>query len=144
MQINVATHPDRIGHIAPNRRARLFKFAQQKGFLRAMWKEHVDRFEMRAGHGENMRRAIDQRRGERLAPQIADIDAFSFQRGNGVKARRLSANGMDSGGCDFDVLAIAEQSPEKAFGHRAAANVPGTDEEDVFHNGERAAPGSRR
>ena len=85
-------------------------------FSAPLRKEHVDRLEMRAGHGENMRRPIDQRRGERLAAQIADIDALLLRRrGDGVQARRLSADGVDAGGRHFDVLAIAEQTRGKGL-----------------------------
>ena len=57
--VNFATHSNGIGHVAPAGRTRLFKFAQQERFLRALGKEHVNRFEMRAGHRENMGGAID-------------------------------------------------------------------------------------
>ena len=57
---------------------------------------------------------------------------------DGMQARRLSADRMDAGGCDFDVLAIAEQPAEKPFRHGAAANISCTNEEDAFHNAEPA------
>ena len=57
--VNFTAETDRIGHIAPNRCARLFKFAKQKGFFRALGKEHLDGLEMRAGHGKDVRGAID-------------------------------------------------------------------------------------
>ncbi len=62
-----------------------------------MWKEHVNRFEMRAGHGENVRCAVDQIGRERLAAQIADIDPVRFANLHRVKTRRLSADRVHSG-----------------------------------------------
>ena len=99
---------------------------------------------MRAGHGEDVRRAIDKGGGKWLAADIADIDAFLFADVNGVKARRLSAHGVHTGRCDFDVLAIAEKTPEQPFGHRAAANISRADEEDAFHDFEPARAGIAR
>ena len=107
--VNFTAEADRIWHVAPDGRAGLFKFAEQKSFLRAIWKEHVDRFEMCAGHGENMRGAVNEIGRERLAAQIADIDPVRFANLHRVKTRRLSADRVHPGGGDFDVPAIPEQ-----------------------------------
>jgi hypothetical protein len=45
----------------------------------------------------------------------------------------LAAHGMNSRRRDFDVLAVTEQTAKKALRHRAAANIPGTNEKDAFH-----------
>ena len=37
--VNFAPKTDRVRHVAPKGRAGFFKFADQKSFLRAMWKE---------------------------------------------------------------------------------------------------------
>jgi hypothetical protein len=81
-----------------------------------------------------MCRAIDQRGRKRLAAQIADIDGFRLKRGDGVQTGRLSAHCIYSGGRNFDIFAIAKELPEKAFRHRTATNITGTNEEDAFHN----------
>ncbi len=107
--INFATEADRIRDIAPDGRTGFFKFAEQKSFLRAIWKEHVDRFEMCAGHGENMRGAVNEIGRERLAAQIADVYAICFANLHRVKAWRLSADRVHPGGGDFDVPAIPDQ-----------------------------------
>ena len=86
-----------------------------------------------ARHGENVRRALDQRRGERLAAQSADVDAFLIADMNRMQARRLAAHGMHAGGRHLNVFAVAEQPAEKALRHRASANISGTNEEDAFH-----------
>jgi hypothetical protein len=88
---------------------------------------------MRAGHGENVRRAIDEGGGERLTAQPADIDALLFANVDCMQARRLSADRVDAGGRDFDIPAVAEQSPEQAFSHRAAADIASADKENAFH-----------
>ena len=90
--INFAPHADRVWDIAPDGGAGLFKFAEKKSFLSAIWKKHVDRFEMGAGHGEDVRRTIDEVGGERLAAQIADGYAFDFANLHGIKTRRLSTD----------------------------------------------------
>jgi hypothetical protein len=89
---------------------------------------------MRAGHGEDVGGAIDERGGERLAAEAANVDAFLFANMDGMQARRLAAHSVDPGGRDLDVFAIAEQTPEEAFGHRAAADISCADEEDAFHD----------
>jgi len=63
---------------------------------------------MRTSHGENVRRAIDQAGGERLAAQITDVYAIILANLNGIQAGRLSAHGMNPGGGNLDVLAIAD------------------------------------
>jgi hypothetical protein len=80
------------------------------------------RFDVRTGHGENVRSLINQRAGQRLAAQSAYICAFLCAHFYGVQAWRLAANRVHAGRCDFDVLPVAC-----------------ADEEDVFHGSERAA-----
>ena len=53
------------------------------------------------------------------------------------EAGGLPADRMNARGSDRDVLAIAEQMAKKSFGHRAPADVSGTDEKNVFHGVER-------
>jgi len=85
-----------------------------------------------------MRGTIDERRGERLAAQASDIDAFLIANVNRMQARRLPADGVHPGGSDFNVFTIAEQPAEKPFRHRAPANISCTNEEDAFHDFEPA------
>jgi hypothetical protein len=96
---------------------------------------------MRAGHGEDMRRAVDQSAGKRLAPQIANIDALLFADINGMQTWRLTADRVHAGGYDLNVFAIADEPPEEAFSHWAAANIAGADKEDVFHSDGRRRTG---
>ena len=98
----------------------------------------MDVFQMRARHGENMRRAFDESGGERLAPKVPDVDALIFQDFDGKKAGRLPSDGVYTRGSDFDIAPVAEQLPEKTFRHGAAADVSSTDEKNVFHRGKRA------
>ena len=88
---------------------------------------------MRAGHGENMGRAIDQRGGQWLAAQIANIDPFfranlnRMQSSAAVRARHARRPKPLRCPCD------CQETAEKPFRHGAAANVTGTDEKDAFH-----------
>ena len=136
--VNFAAHPDRVRHIAPTGCARFFKLAQEKSFLRAVRKQHVNGFKVRAGHRENVRRAIDQLGGERLATLIANVYTFGFANLHRVKTWRLAAHGMYPGGRNFNIFAIADQALEKSFRDRTAANIASANEEDAFHGGGRA------
>ena len=89
---------------------------------------------MRAGHGKNVRRAIDQRGGERLTAKSRNIDSAIAADIDRMHARRLTAHRVHAGRVGFDVLAIAEQTAEKSQSHGTAANVARTDKKDVFHN----------
>ena len=131
--IHFAAETDWVGHIAPHRCARFFKFAEQKCFVGALGKECLDRFDVGAGHGKNVRCAIDQCRRERLAAQVADVYAFIRADLHRVKTWRLAAHGVDTGRFNFDVVTIANQTAKKPFRDRAAANIACADKEDAFH-----------
>ena len=113
---------------------RVFKFTEQESFLRAVWKEHVNGFEMRAGHGENVRRALDQIGRERLTAQIADVHAVAFANLHRIKTGRLSPDCVNAGRSDFDVFAIADQPVKQSFGDRTAADIARANKEDAFHD----------
>jgi hypothetical protein len=97
------------------------------------------RFEVRTGHGENVRSLINKSSRERLAAQIADICAFLGADFHGIHAWRLATNRVNASRGDFDVLAVASQAAKKPFRDGASTNVACADEEDVFHGSERAA-----
>jgi hypothetical protein len=101
--------------------------------------KHVDGFEMCAGHCKNVRRAIDQFGGKRLAALIADVYAFGFAHLYGVKTRRLPPHCVNSRGSDFDILAIANEPTKEPFRDGTAADIAGADEENAFHDRVRAA-----
>jgi hypothetical protein len=96
-------------------------------------------FDVRAGHRENVRGPIDQRCRQGLAAEIADVCAFLRTNFHGIHAWWLAANRVHASGCDFDVLAVASQSPKKPFCDWAPTNIPCADKKDVFHKSERAA-----
>src|SRR5205823_4028200 len=113
--VNIPAESNRVRHIAPKGLAGFFKFANQKSFLRPMWKEHVNRLEMRAGHRENMGRALDQIGGERLASQITDVYAVSLANLDCVKTRRLTPNRVHAGRSDLDIFTVADQAAKQSF-----------------------------
>jgi len=102
-------------------------------------KQCLYRFEVRTGHGENVRGLINQRSGQRLAAQSAYICAFlcaDFYGRTGLAAgREPHARPADATSMSFG----CQSSGEKAFRDRAPTNVSCADEEDVFHGSERAA-----
>src|SRR2546430_1739482 len=116
MFVHFATKPDRVWHIAPYRGSGLFKFAKQKRFFSAVRKQRLDCLKMRASHGKNMCRPIDQRRG-----------------------KRLTAHRVYTGRNNFDVFSVPKHAAKKSFRDRAAADITCTDKEDAFHNSESAS-----
>jgi len=94
---------------------------------------------VRAGHGENVRGAIDQLSGKRLAAQIANVYASFFANLHCVKTWRLPAHGMHPRRRDLDLFAITKQTAEKALCDGTAANVACADKENTFHDSRRAS-----
>jgi hypothetical protein len=94
---------------------------------------------MRTGHGENVRCLVDQRSRQRLAAQSADINTFGLANLHCIKTWRLPADGVHTGGRDFNVFAIPDKTTEKAFRNRAAANISRTNKKDAFHGCARAS-----
>src|SRR5205814_6223201 len=101
--------------------------------LRRVREEHLDSFDMRASHREDMGGALDQRRGERLAAHWLNVNAFPSADIHGVRARRLSSNGMYSRGCNLNVLAISKKPTKKTFRDRTASNGSRADKKDALH-----------
>ena len=66
----------------------------EERFFRALWKEHVDRLQMRAGHGKNVGGLINQGGSKWLATQPANIYAFLLADFHCIKTWRLAANRM--------------------------------------------------
>jgi hypothetical protein len=62
-----------------------------------LWKQSLDRFEVCPGHGENVRSLINERSGQRLAAQTADICALGCADFYGVEAWRLAADRVHAG-----------------------------------------------
>ena len=89
---------------------------------------------MRAGHGKNVRRAIDQRGSKGLAAETADIHAFLFADLHCIKTWRLAAHRVHTSRGDFDVSPISQQPAKKPFRDGTAANVTCAHKEDVFHD----------
>jgi hypothetical protein len=131
--VYVTAEPDRIRYIAPHSRARFFKLSKQKRFLGSPGKQKLNRFQVRAGHGENMRRPIYQCPGKRLAAKVTDVDAFVRADLYGVKTRRLAAHCVNTRRKHLNVLGISDQTAKEPFRDRAAANITCADEEDAFH-----------
>ena len=103
-----------------------------------MRKEKMDRLEMRSGHGEDVSGSIDQRSRQRLTTKVTDVDTFVGADLDCIKAGRLSANRVDTGGSDFNVVAMSDQPLEKTFRNWASADIAGADEENTFHDARRA------
>jgi hypothetical protein len=78
--------------------------------------------------------ALNHIGGERFAAKVPDIDSFLFANFDRVQARRLSSHGMYAGRGHFDLLTVAEQTPEKPLCDGAATDVSGTNKEDAFHD----------
>jgi hypothetical protein len=93
----------------------------------------LDRFDVSAGHGKNVRRTIDQRCRERLAALAADVRAFLLADLHRIETWRLAAHRMHTGRNNFDILTVPKQTAKKPFRDRTAANIACADKEDAFH-----------
>ena len=98
-----------------------------------MRKHRLDRLQVRAGHGENVRGAIDQVRRERLAAKVADVYALFRTHLHSIETRWLPPDGMHTGRNNFNVFTVPDQRAKQTFCDRAAADVTGADKEDGFH-----------
>jgi hypothetical protein len=86
-----------------------------------------------AGHGKDVRRAIDQGRRERLAALAANICAFVLADLHRVETWRLAAHGVHAGRKNFDVSTVTKQTAKKPFRDGTATNIAGADKEYAFH-----------
>ena len=99
-----------------------------------MWEEHLNSFKMRAGHGKDMRGAIDQRGRNWLAAKTADVHAFLFADLHRIETWWLAAHCVHPSRGNFNVSPISKQTPKQPFRDGTAANVTCADKEDVFHD----------
>jgi len=93
----------------------------------------LDRFDVGAGHGKNVRRAIDEGRRERLTAHVANIRTVFCADLHSIQTWGLAAHCVDTSRNDVDVPTISNQTAKKPFGDRATANITGADKEDTFH-----------
>ena len=87
-----------------------------------------------AGHGKNVRGAIDQGRGQRLAAHPANVHALLL-----ADLHRVRLGGWPRTACTpADATSMSFRLPSKRrkrpFRHRASADISCTNEEDVFHD----------
>src|SRR5207253_2206492 len=95
-------------------------------FVRAAWKEQVNRFQMRAGHGENVRGPLHQSGRKGLAAEMTDVHPLVFANLNGVETWRLPSHRVNPGRCHFDVLSVPDEPIKQALRDRATANISRT------------------
>ena len=77
---------------------------------------------------------VDERRGQRLAPQLSNIDTLLCANFNGVSTRGLTTNSVNASRAYLNILAIPKKTAKKTFRNRTATNVAGTNEKDALHN----------
>src|SRR4030095_8009539 len=70
-----------------------------------------------------------------LAALMGNIDTQGPARLHGRPAGRLSVQGTHPRRCHRDVSSVFERRAQDTFRHGTAADIPGADEENVFHNG---------
>jgi hypothetical protein len=78
--------------------------------------------------------AIDERRRQRLAPQLSNINTLLRANFDGVSTGRLTTNSVNARGSNLNIFAIPKKTAKKAFRNGTATNVSRTNEEDAFHN----------
>jgi hypothetical protein len=94
---------------------------------------------VRASHGKNVCRSIDQRRGKRLTAKIGNVRACFCADFDRVETWRLAAYCVHTSRNNFDVLSVPQQTAKKPFRNRAAADITCADKEDAFHKLESAS-----
>src|SRR2546428_157766 len=95
--------------------------------------------EMCASHGKDVCGTFNQRTGQGLAAQIADIGPFFLANLDRVETWWLAANRVYTSGRNLDVFAVADQTAEETFRDRAPANITRTNKENAFHGVRRAS-----
>ena len=89
---------------------------------------------MRAGHGKDVRRAIDQRGRQGLAAETADIHAFLFADLHCIETWRLAAHRVHTSRGNFDIFPVPKHLAKNPFRDGTAANVTCADKKDAFHD----------
>ena len=96
---------------------------------------------MRLGHADDSESILYELVGEGAAAVLGDIEANFFEGGDGVGADGVAIAAGDAGGNHFDRaerLGLGGEGVLKeGGGHRATADVGGTDDEDVAGLGHR-------
>ncbi len=77
---------------------------------------------------------VDERRRQRLAPQLSNIDALLRTNFDGVSTGGLTTNSVNASRVNLNVLAIPKKTAKKTFRNGTATNVSRTNEKDAFHN----------
>src|SRR5271156_3468234 len=90
---------------------------------------------MAVGHDENEVGLADEIGHQRLAADVADVDAQLRHDLDRVGAGRLAADRTDAGGRDLDVAPATHQIREETLCHRAATNIAGADKKNGSHSG---------
>ncbi len=124
---------DGIGHIEAMAAQFFIEGADEMRFVVRLRAKHGDGLQVPARHDEDVVGPFHQFVRERLAAQVADIDPQGPEHLDGMRAGRLAVPGADARGGDLNVPAVPRRMPEEALSHGAAADIPGADEQDVFH-----------
>jgi len=77
---------------------------------------------------------VDERRGQRLASQLSNIDTLLRANFNGVSTGGLTTNSVNASRANLNILAIPKKTAKKAFRNGTATNVARTNEKDALHN----------
>ena len=117
--------------------ARGVEFAHEKRLVGASGKNIFERLQVPRVMAKIRSRRSTSSAGERLAA-VPEMSMPLRQRFDRVGARRLARTAWTPRRATRTSSRSPTKSPEKALGHRAAADVAGADEEDVFHKRRRA------
>ncbi len=124
--IDLARLPDGIGKLPLHDRQVGLKLAQEEGLLRSGGKKQEHRIEMPVGHDKNEIGPAHEIGHQRLAADVADVEAELRHDFDRIGAGRLTADRADACRSDFNVPPAPHQIGKKSLRHGAATNIAGT------------------
>ena len=132
--VDVEGTADRIADVLLIRVERVVEFAEEERLVGRLGMKQENGVHVPVGHPEDVVGFLHQLPGQHLAALLADVDADLAAGADGVMAGSLPVHGPDSGGENAEISPLPDRTPEDAFSHGAAADVPGADEKDGLHS----------
>jgi hypothetical protein len=92
----------------------------------------MNRFHVASSHGDDARSSTNQLVGERQTSQLGNVDPKLGKHLDGMLTRRLTGESADACGPDPDIRPIRHHLTEQTLRHRASANIPSTNKQDIL------------
>ena len=142
LRVNRAGKADGIRHVEVVLVGGGIELAQQEDLRRGIGEEVSQRLSVRGGHGHDHVGLAHERGRDRLGTVRHGVDAVLAQHVQSVGGGALARRGRHSGREGGELGPTAREVAPHGLRHRAAADVAGADEEELFH-GNRIREGGR-